>query len=138
MRETQKDWKIKSCSFDSGSPWDDLGVQRLTAFRQTLAAKSEPLTVPTTWVCLGLFQAFFICHSDRNHRPRSLFSKPRKTDVFAYFSLSHAKMLTEFSLGSELFFFFLLLLRQILERGHCEMKGKNGHFSSISDSNENA
>ena len=39
------------------------------------------------------FQTFFICHSDRNHRPRSLFSKSRKTDVFAYFSPSKSQFL---------------------------------------------
>ena len=45
-----------SHSFDSGSRWDTLEVQGLTALGQTPAVKSEPPIVPTTWVCLGLFQ----------------------------------------------------------------------------------
>lgn len=53
--ETGKSEKVKSCLFDSGSPQDILGVPRLAALGQTLAVKSEPLIVPTTWVCLGLF-----------------------------------------------------------------------------------
>ena len=65
---------------------------------------------PSLYQLLGCawdsFKPFFIHHSDKNHRPRSLFAKSRKTDVFAYFSLSHARMLTESSLGSELAFFF--------------------------------
>lgn len=112
MRGTGQAERIKSCGFDSGSPWDVLGLGRRRP-GQTLAVQSDP-SLSRLPGCAPTLKPSFIRRSDRNHRPRSLFSKSRKTDVFAYFSLPHARKLTDFSWVLSQFFFFLFTFKTSL------------------------
>lgn len=141
--KTGKSEKIKSRSLDSGSPWGIPGLRGWLPSDTLWQGNQSPSLYQLLGCAWDSFKPFFIHHSVRNHRPRSLFSKSRKTDVFAYFSLPHARMLTEFSLGSELdFFFFLLTFKTNLGRGLI-LWTKAGRWASqtgecsILDSNEN-
>ena len=106
IRKNWKECPIPLTLEAAGIPWGFRGWLPSDRLRQWNQRPSLYQRLGCAW---DSFKPFFIHHSDRTHRPRSLFSKSRITDVFAYFPLSHARMLTKSSLGSELVFFSLSL-----------------------------